>query len=194
MVAQREIHERPNRLNTLSGGDPDCAGMADLNTTCGNQGRLRKYYTWGVEPRLRVNHRLFGIRGEADFGFRAHFETQERRQENGDLPTSRSGLLVEDNQRKNQAYSAFIQNRFLIGKWTITPGVRVEHVNYQRTNRLLGADLASQPHHLTQLIPGLASLIIRRRSSPSSPDAPWFRAARTEDISTTRRAAARPRS
>jgi Fe(3+) dicitrate transport protein len=148
--------ERPNRLNTLSGGDPDCTGMADLNTTCGNQGRLRKYYTWGVEPRLRVNHRLFGIRGEADFGFRAHFETQERRQENGDLPTSRSGLLVEDNQRKNQAYSAFIQNRFLFGKWTITPGVRVEHVNYQRTNRLAGGGLGVTGRtHLTQLIPGL---------------------------------------
>ena len=149
-------NERPNRLRTLAGGDPDCAGLADLNTTCGNQGRLRRYHFAGVEPRLRVNHRLFGLRGEADFGFRAHFETQQRRQENGDLPTSRSGLLVEDNERRNQAYSGFAQNRFLVGDWTITPGLRVEHIEYQRANRLAngGAGVRGKTS-LTQLVPGL---------------------------------------
>ncbi|HZB45338.1 MAG TPA: TonB-dependent receptor, partial [Pyrinomonadaceae bacterium] len=149
-------NERPNRLRTLAGGDPDCNGLADLNTTCGNQGRLRKYHFVGVEPRLRVNHQLFGVRSEADFGFRAHFETQQRRQENGDLPTSRSGLLVENNERRNQAYSGFAQNRFHLGDWTVTPGVRVEHVEYQRTNRLAnnGAGVSGKTE-LTQVVPGL---------------------------------------
>ncbi|MCA1634220.1 MAG: TonB-dependent receptor, partial [Acidobacteria bacterium] len=149
-------NERPNRLRTLSGGDPDCTGMADLNTTCGNQGRLRQYHFFGVEPRLHVNHKLFGVRSVADFGFRAHFETQQRRQENGDLPTSRSGVLVEHNERLNQAYSGFAQNRFIFGDLTITPGVRVEHIEYQRTNRLAngGAGVSGRTD-LTQVIPGL---------------------------------------
>ncbi|HEU4593828.1 MAG TPA: TonB-dependent receptor [Pyrinomonadaceae bacterium] len=149
-------NERPNRLNTSPGGDPDCTGMADLSTTCGIQGRLRQYHFFGVEPRLRVNHRLFGVRSEADFGFRAHFETQHRRQENGDLPTSRSGALVEHNERLNQAYSGFAQNRFIFGDWTITPGVRVEHVEYQRTNLLAngGAGVSGRTE-LTQFVPGL---------------------------------------
>lgn len=148
--------ERPNRLRTLAGGDPDCAGVADLDTTCGNQGRLREYYFFGVEPRLHVTHHLFGIRNESDFGFRAHYETQQRRQENGDLPTSRSGVIVEDNERRNQAYSGFAENRFFIGRWTITPGLRVEHVEYQRTNRLANAGLGvSGRTSLTQLVPGL---------------------------------------
>jgi Fe(3+) dicitrate transport protein len=141
-------NERPNRL----GSDPDCRGLQDLNTTCGNQGRLRKYYFFGVEPRLHVSHRLFGARNEADFGFRAHYETQDRRQENGDLPDSRSGVLVEHNERRNQAYSGFAQNRFTFGDWTVTPGVRVEHVEYQRTNRLNGARGETS---LTQVVPGL---------------------------------------
>jgi Fe(3+) dicitrate transport protein len=141
-------NERPNRL----GSDPDCRGMQDLDTTCGNQGRLRKYYFVGVEPRLHVSHNLFGSRSEADFGFRAHFETQDRRQENGDTPTSRSGLLVEHNERRNQAYSAFAQNRFTYGDWTITPGLRVEHIEYQRTNRLVGARGETSQ---TQAVPGL---------------------------------------
>ncbi|HEX6184649.1 MAG TPA: TonB-dependent receptor [Pyrinomonadaceae bacterium] len=144
--------ERPNRLRTLAGGDPDCRGMQDLDTTCGIQGRLRKYYFFGAEPRLRVTHRLFGAGGEADFGVRAHFETQDRRQENGDLPASRTGALVEHNERRNQAYSAFAQNRFQFGDWALTPGVRVEHVEYQRTNRLNGARGRTD---LTKVVPGV---------------------------------------
>lgn len=144
--------QRPNRLNA----DPDCRSMADLNTTCGNEGRLRQYYFIGLEPRLHVTHNLFGIRSEADFGFRAHYETQQRRQENGDLPTSRSGSLVENNERRNQAYSGFAQNRFIFADWTITPGVRIEHIEYQRTNRLANNGLGvSGQTALTQVIPGL---------------------------------------
>jgi Fe(3+) dicitrate transport protein len=140
-------NQRPN-----DSADPNCGGLANLNTTCGNEGRLRKYYTFGVDPRLRISSRLFGTRSETDLGFRAHFERQERRQENGPLPTSRSGVVVENNQRKNQAYSAFLQHRFTLGDWTITPGFRVEHINFERTNRLLGVTGRTE---LTQAIPGL---------------------------------------
>ena len=148
--------ERPNRLNTLAGGDPDCTGMADLDTTCGNQGRLRKYYVRGVESRVRTNFTLLSIRNEADFGGRIHFETQDRQQQNGDTPNARAGVVVENNERKNSAYSAFFQNRFLLRDWTITPGIRVEHVKFQRTNRLAngGAGVTGRTE-LTQLVPGI---------------------------------------
>ncbi|HEY9285984.1 MAG TPA: TonB-dependent receptor [Pyrinomonadaceae bacterium] len=144
--------QRPNRLNV----DPDCRSMADLNTTCGNEGRLRKYHFVGVEPRLHVTHSLFGVRSELDLGLRAHFETQQRRQENGDLPNSRSGALAEDNERRNAAYSGFVQNRFEVGDFTFTPGLRVEHVTFQRTNRLANSGLGVTGRtDLTQLVPGL---------------------------------------
>jgi Fe(3+) dicitrate transport protein len=148
--------ERPNRLNTLAGGDPDCTSMADLNTTCGNQGRLRKYYVRGVESRVRTNFTLLSIRSEADFGGRIHFETQDRQQQNGDTPNARAGVVVENNERKNSAYSAFFQNRFLLRDWTITPGIRVEHVKFQRTNRLAnnGAGITGRTE-LTQVVPGI---------------------------------------
>ncbi|MEW6126422.1 MAG: TonB-dependent receptor [Acidobacteriota bacterium] len=143
--------QRPN-----DAADPKCGGMQNLNTTCGNEGRLRDYYVWGLEPKFRANFRLFGINNDADFGFRLHVERQERQQQNGDTPTARSGVLVENNQRKNQAYSGFIQNRFFLGNVTITPGVRVEHINYQRLNRLAnsGAGISGRTD-LTQLVPGI---------------------------------------
>lgn len=148
--------ERPNRLRTLAGGDPDCTGMNDLNTTCGNQGRLRRYYVRGIEPRFRANFRAFGFNNEMDFGGRIHFETQERQQQNGDLPNSRNGVIVESNRRRNSAYSAYIQNRFLFGDLTVTPGLRVEHIKLERTNRLANGGVGVTGRtRLTQLIPGL---------------------------------------
>jgi Fe(3+) dicitrate transport protein len=140
-------NERPN-----DSSDPQCGGMANLNTTCGNQGRLRRYILAGLEPRLRVNREIFGVRSELDAGFRAHAEDQERRQVNGDRPTSRSGVTVENNERRNQAYSAFVQNRFIFRDWTITPGVRVEHILYRRSNRLLNITGNTK---VTEVIPGV---------------------------------------
>jgi Fe(3+) dicitrate transport protein len=143
--------QRPN-----DAADPNCAGMANLNTSCGNEGRLRQYYTFGVEPRLRVHHRAFGMTGEADFGVRVHFEQQNRLQKNGATPTARTGELVESNLRSNEAYSTFALNRFLFGNWTFTPGVRVEHVRFERTNELANSGSGvTGLTELTQVIPGV---------------------------------------
>lgn len=177
-------NERPNRLNTLPGGDPDCRSMADLSSTCGNQGRLRKYYVRGVESRLRSNFAFLGVNNEADFGGRIHFETQDRQQQNGDTPNARGGVIVEDNERKNSAYSAFFQNRFLFRDWTITPGVRVEHIKFQRTNRLAngGAGVTGRTE-LTEVVPGIG--VSYHRSSRFTVFAGvhrGFAPPRTEDI------------
>jgi Fe(3+) dicitrate transport protein len=153
-------NQRPNDAS-----DPDCSGIANLNTTCGNEGRLRDYTVWGVEPRLRISHGLLGMLSRADLGVRAHFEDQDRRQVNGESPNSRTpgpaddpnSGIKEDNDRQNQAYSAFLQNRVFIGNWTFTPGLRVEHVRYERTNHLAVPDNpngVSGRTNLTEVIPG----------------------------------------
>jgi Fe(3+) dicitrate transport protein len=143
--------QRPN-----DSGDPRCGGMGNLLTTCGNEGRLRDYEHFGIEPRLRFGLGLFGLRSEAELGVRAHFEDQERIQRNGDGPTSRTGVVVEDNNRHNRAYSAFVQDRLLLGRFTVSGGVRLETVRYERTNRLgNGGAGASGSTDLTQWVPGL---------------------------------------
>jgi len=172
-------NERPNDAN-----DPLCGGMANLSTTCGNQGRLREYYAWGVEPRVTAHHRMFGVASETDFGVRAHFENQDRLQQNGDTPTSRTGVLVESNLRANSAYAGFVQNRFLFGGWTVTPGVRIEHVQYERTNRLANSGAGvSGATELTRLIPGIGvSHTTGERVTLFSGVHRGFAPPRTEDI------------
>ncbi len=149
--------ERPNDRS-----DPACRGMENLDTTCGNQGRLRDYRVWGVEPRLRAPWSAFGMPALLDIGVRAHDERQERRQANGDSPTARAAGdpsnpgsgLVEYNLRTTRAYSAFIQNRWFLGRWTVTPGLRIEHVRHERSN-LLSDPVVSGSGSLTQVVPGL---------------------------------------
>jgi Fe(3+) dicitrate transport protein len=143
--------QRPN-----DSADPNCGGLANLLTTCGNEGRVRNYYTFGVTPQARASFSLFGIRNEADFGVRYHVESQERRQFNGATPTARTGPVVENNFRGVKAFSAYVQNRFIIGNLTITPGVRVEQITFNRTNRLANGGLGARGDaSLTQVIPGI---------------------------------------
>jgi len=142
--------ERPNRR----GSDSDCRGMQDLLTTCGNQGRLRDYRIFGIEPRFNAQFDLGKIRSDFNIGFRVHHENQDRRQKNGDLPTSRDGILVENNVRQNLAVSGFIQNRFIWKNFSFTPGLRVENIKFKRINRL---NETIGETELTQLIPGFGA-------------------------------------
>ena len=143
--------QRPNDRS-----DPACAGMQNLLTSCGNEGRLRDFDHFGIEPRLRLGLKLFGLRNEAELGLRAHGEIQERIQANGPTPRAREGLIVEDNRRTNQAYSAFLQNRVLLGDVTLSAGVRFESIEYHRTNRLgNGGAGVSGATRVSQWIPGI---------------------------------------
>ena len=147
--------QRPN-----DSSDPLCGGMANLSTTCGNEGRLRDYSTAGVEPRLSIEHDILGAQSEAEIGVRYHVEDQYRLQANGDTPLARgagtgvNGGVVEDNLRDVEASSAFAQNRFLFGAWTVTPGVRFESIDYWRRNNLTGQ---AGETSLREWIPGVGA-------------------------------------
>jgi len=143
--------QRPNRLNV----DPDCLSMADLNTTCGNEGRLRKYQTYGIEPRFDLNYRSgSSYRGELKAGFRLHLERQNRRQLNGASPTSRDGVAAEINYRSNFAQSGFVQHRFIFGNLAITPGLRLERIEIYRENQL-ALPIARGRTVVNAVIPGI---------------------------------------
>jgi Fe(3+) dicitrate transport protein len=119
------------------------------------QGRLREYTTWGVEPRLKITHTALGVAGELQAGVKAHFENQNRQQVNGVSPTARTGMVAEDNRRETEAYSAFFVHRFFLGAWSVTPGLRYEHISASRTNRLPGGLAGSDD--LSKWIPSLGA-------------------------------------
>ncbi len=141
-------NQRPN-----DAGDPACGGMANLNTTCGNEGRLRDYVAAGVESRLSFDHTLFGLPTRTETGLRYHFEDQHRRQWNGATPFARlPGVVAENNDRNIYATSGFLTTEIDLGDFLIEPGIRFEHIEFERRNRIAGVHGETD---LDVVIPGL---------------------------------------
>ena len=112
------------------------AGYAvDPDDCSANIGNLREYLSYGVEPRVTLPHSAFGADGELQAGVRAHFEEQDRIGQTGGTSDARDGVTNrEDKERSNEAFSAFVQNRFAFGDFALIPAVRVEHIRYEITN------------------------------------------------------------
>ncbi|MDO9118447.1 MAG: TonB-dependent receptor [Nitrospira sp.] len=129
----------------------------------------RKYWVYGVEPRFHLTHGLFGIRSEADFGTRYMNERSQRTQFLNALSGvgttcanaggGQTGCLGENTTRQTNAFALFFQNRFFItDNFTITPGFRVEHVNYDQVdNRANSGSGAFSKTHITEVLPGIGA-------------------------------------
>ncbi|MCA6248287.1 MAG: TonB-dependent receptor [Phenylobacterium sp.] len=147
--------QRPNDAS-----DPACGGMANLDTTCGNEGRLREYITWGAESRLTWKGPALGADVSAEAGLRWANERQARLQVNGDTPRARrAGVgrnagLIEDNLRYAKAIAGFATARLAWGPLSVSPGVRIESIEYDRLNRLTGVRGSAS---LNEVIPGLGA-------------------------------------
>ena len=125
------------------------AGQTVNADSCNSsQGRLRNYETYGIEPRLTVNHAW----GELQAGVKAHFEEQNRKQINTKSATGRTGTTAEDNLRTTDAYSAYLANRFSFGNLAITPLLRYESIAATREDRL---NKKSGQDDLTEVAPGI---------------------------------------
>jgi Fe(3+) dicitrate transport protein len=146
--------QRPN-----DSSDPNCTGMANLLTTCGNEGRLRQYYTSGAEARFLQPLEFATLTGELNVGVRHHLEKQFRFQVNGDTPTARTpgtgpnGGIRENNRRDVAATSAFVEASLGQGRWRVKPGVRYESIEFERRNFLAGGGAGRTT--LQEWIPGI---------------------------------------
>ncbi len=130
-------------------------GAAGLEQ-CGNQGRPRHYTFWGVEPRLEMDHRLGALLAETRMGGRWHQERVRRRQLSGSTMAARSGTLIRDNTLDTDAVSAFLHHRLTVGAWTVSPGVRVEHVRSLNQNLIDGSRMEDR---YTEVLPGFGATL-----------------------------------
>jgi Fe(3+) dicitrate transport protein len=149
--------QRPN-----DSADPNCAGLANLESGCGNEGRLRRYHVLGIEPRFSQPLLVGSLAGTLDVGVRLHREVQLRRQLNGAAHDSRSGTVVEDNHRATDAIAAFVQTRLGTDRWSVSPGLRVEQIGISRTNRLPAGGNPSGVRGstaLSEIIPGIGATV-----------------------------------
>lgn len=141
--------------------------------TCGGRHRPRSYQYYGFEPRLDFQHNLFGLQSDAVVGFRIHKEDIRRRQYRGNDARAQSLSFLKANAEQLgvpgavadfrediridvDAKSYYGQNTFFVGNWSLTPGVRVEDLEFKTTILQSGggAGFASRTNSQTEVLPG----------------------------------------
>lgn len=129
--------------------------------------RNRAYEVMGIEPQLEHRFDTWGVGHTLTLGTRLHGETGDRRQSQGASVASLDGALETHELNRAIAVAAYAQDRLHVrDDFLVTPGVRVEHADYQRTiRRAVGADGVSRDvfirgtSNMTAVIPGLGMVV-----------------------------------
>jgi Fe(3+) dicitrate transport protein len=126
--------------------------------------RNRQFRVFGSQTGVSMQHGVGGVRSTLDAGIRYVGERMDDQQLEGDRFDARTGALRDDEDRYGQAFSAFVQNRFfLTPRLTVTPGLRLEHYDYERhILRVPVAGVATNVDRragdgVTKAIPGLGA-------------------------------------
>lgn len=102
----------------------------------------REYWVRGIEPRYSQSFMIGPSAHEVGVGYRyVNESTHEMRYytatTSGELPSSASPY-DRDTRSGTEAHAWYIDDRVDIGNWTITPGMRFEHIASYQDNALLG--------------------------------------------------------
>lgn len=124
------------------------------NTVNCISGNNRTFEMVGVDSRLFVKHKAFGIGNEAEIGIRLHSDSLSNQKVSSKTdPNARSGTLVTDDTQKAKGIAFYGQNRFILNdRLAITPGLRIESYEQERKNELNGDSGESAN---TEIMPGL---------------------------------------
>jgi Fe(3+) dicitrate transport protein len=130
----------------------------------------RSYVARGIQTAANYNYAIGRSENTLDVGVRYHTDEEDRFQ-NADkfdmvggtpIINSRGALGDAGNRVQSaQAISGFIKNETIIGDWTLTPGVRFEHINLKREDYGTGnpnrtaTGLVTAENDVNAFIPGM---------------------------------------
>ncbi len=93
-----------------------------------NSIQTQQFYTFGVEPRVRHDWDWLGQTHTFTGGMMLYNTYSPRTDARGQTPSAMRGPVREQSDRYSWYYSIFAENKFQIGKLSITPGVRLENI------------------------------------------------------------------
>lgn len=105
-------------------------------TSITNSIEEQDFYNLGFEPRLRHTYELFGEEHTLTFGTHTFMSHSPRADQTGAGVAADSGTLTRYTNRDTWYFSTFLENLFRIGKLSITPGMRFEHIWQQISETL----------------------------------------------------------
>lgn len=119
-------------------------------------GNNRSFERVGLDSRLTVNHKTFGIGNQAEIGIRIMDEEMVDQQINATRANPRSGTIGTDRVDSALSYALFVQNRFdVTDRLSITPGLRIENYEQKRRDRRNSANDGRSSN--TEYLPGIGA-------------------------------------
>ena len=99
----------------------------------------RSYYMYGVQSTLNHKHKSAGIEHNIEVGLRFHYDQIRRKQWketfqqdlNGNITSVSDDYIGSESNRTQRTHATTVNasDAMKFGKWTFTPGVRVEYIN-----------------------------------------------------------------
>ncbi|HEX7708882.1 MAG TPA: TonB-dependent receptor, partial [Thermoanaerobaculia bacterium] len=145
-------------------GEADDAGSLRLRNN------RREYYGQGLQSVLATRFDTGGLSHEMEVGFRYHEDGEDRFQEDdqyamlaGQLTFVKQGTPGSNANRitNANAIAFFVQDRIRLGRWSVTPGFRVESIDYEirdygRTDPLReGLQMSRRTNSVNAFVPGM---------------------------------------
>lgn len=130
----------------------------------------REYYAQGIETIATFIHNTENLTNQTQLGIRLHRDQEDRfqfedafRMENKVMILTSKGAPGSQDNRIGSAtaLSVYLQNEMTYQNWTLTPGLRYEHIwftneNFGRTDlERTGAHLSVTDYMIREFIPGL---------------------------------------
>ncbi len=130
----------------------------------------RSYFARGVQSVWSIDFETGKVRHELDFGIRLHSDQVDRFQwvdeyamDAGVMKLTKAGKPGTESNRieKADALSVYVQHQWRLGKFTVTPGMRYEHISLERLDygkadpERTGFDLKKEGNVVDVLIPGI---------------------------------------
>lgn len=117
-------------------------------------GNNRSFERLGAETRLMLDHSLFGLTNQAEFGLRFMQEESDDKRIRATRAQDRTGINDRHREDSAESVAAYVQNRFVISeRLAITPGLRVE--SYEQKRKVLTQNGESETTSNTEWLPGI---------------------------------------
>ena len=142
-------------------------GATDLDGSTANnltvRANNRNYYSTGVQSDLATQFDTANFEHELEFGARYHYDKEDRFQHedlyaitNGVMSLASAGSPGSNANRhaKANAIALHMLDEINVNNWTITPGVRYEHVRTKREDFTSGA---IRKNTVSEIIPGISA-------------------------------------
>ncbi len=148
-AAPGDASQQDNSMNlseALAGGGAHLDVLrGEADGTLRYRNNNRDYDAYGVQQHYNLSLYSGALTHNLELGLRYHHDFEDRFQEETNYVQEANGAIVrrerqapgeqDDRKRETDAFAVHIQDRIDFGPWSVTPGVRYEHLRFTVTDR-----------------------------------------------------------